>query len=200
MCYFGSVFYWLPSQSCICITQSDYQFCSNSLRLLFFINQPPTVLRSNDAQTEQETVEISVTRLLLKSYYEIVSKNIQDSVPKAIMHFLVSQCTWTTGWYGYRCLSVDATYMQCLQENSLFVFGSHLIVAQGFDLEKCIYISWSRWTIQSGSFKVSSSGSCTGIQLWLILSCVCYVHLCCTCCTGEFGWGWRAPCIFFCSV
>jgi hypothetical protein len=88
VCYFGSVFYWLPSQSCICITQSDYQFW-----LLFFINQPPTVLRSNDAQTEQETVEISVTRLLLKSYYEIVSKNIQDSVPKAIMHFLVSQYT-----------------------------------------------------------------------------------------------------------
>lgn len=58
--------------------------------------------------------------------------------------------------------------MQCLQENSQFVIGGYLIVAQGFDLEKCIYISWSRWTIQSGSFRVSSSGSCTGIQLWLI--------------------------------
>lgn len=100
--------------------------------------------------------------------------------------------TWTTGWYGYRCLLVDATYMQCLQF-SHFVFGGHLIVAQGFDLEKCIYISWSRLTIQSGSFRVSSSGSCTGIQLWLILSCVCYVHLCCICCSGEFGWGWRVP-------
>ncbi len=51
--------------------------------------QPPSVLRPNDTQTEQETVEITVTRLLLKSYYDIVRKNIQDSVPKAIMHFLV---------------------------------------------------------------------------------------------------------------
>lgn len=47
------------------------------------------MLRATDAQTEQETVEIAVTRLLLKSYYDIVRKNIQDSVPKAIMHFLV---------------------------------------------------------------------------------------------------------------
>lgn len=47
------------------------------------------MLRANDAQTEQEYVEIAVTRLLLKSYYNIVRKNIQDSVPKAIMHFLV---------------------------------------------------------------------------------------------------------------
>jgi dynamin 1-like protein len=52
--------------------------------------QPPAVLRSTDAQTEQETLEIAVTRLLLKSYYDIVRKNIQDAVPKAIMHFLVS--------------------------------------------------------------------------------------------------------------
>jgi dynamin 1-like protein len=53
------------------------------------LREPPSVLRPNDTQTEQETVEITVTRLLLKSYYDIVRKNIQDSVPKAIMHFLV---------------------------------------------------------------------------------------------------------------
>lgn len=54
------------------------------------VMQPPAVLRANDALGEQETVEIAVTRLLLKSYYDIVRKNIQDLVPKAIMHFLVS--------------------------------------------------------------------------------------------------------------
>ncbi len=54
-----------------------------------YILQPPAVLRSSDAQTERETLEIAVTRLLLKSYYDIVRKIIQDAVPKAIMHFLV---------------------------------------------------------------------------------------------------------------
>ncbi len=49
-------------------------------------------MRSIDAQIEQETMEIVVTQLLLKSYYDIVHKNIQDVVTKAIMHFLVSWC------------------------------------------------------------------------------------------------------------
>ncbi|EFJ24218.1 hypothetical protein SELMODRAFT_101670 [Selaginella moellendorffii] len=53
------------------------------------LKEPPGTLRATDAQTEQERVEVAVTRLLLKSYYEIVRKNIQDAVPKAIMHFLV---------------------------------------------------------------------------------------------------------------
>lgn len=52
------------------------------------------MLRANDTQTEQEYVEIAVTRLLLKSYYDIVRKNIQDSIPKAIMHFLVRSFIW----------------------------------------------------------------------------------------------------------
>ncbi|GAV90560.1 Dynamin_N domain-containing protein/Dynamin_M domain-containing protein/GED domain-containing protein [Cephalotus follicularis] len=40
--------------------------------------------------TENEAVEISVTKLLVRSYYDIVRKNIQDLVPKTIMHFLVN--------------------------------------------------------------------------------------------------------------
>ena len=32
----------------------------------------------------------NVTERLIKSYFLIVRKNIQDSIPKAIMHFLVN--------------------------------------------------------------------------------------------------------------
>ncbi|KAF5748105.1 dynamin-related protein 3A-like [Tripterygium wilfordii] len=51
--------------------------------------QPPSILKPLEG-TEEETVEVIVTKLLLQSYYDIVRKNIQDLVPKAIMHFLVN--------------------------------------------------------------------------------------------------------------
>lgn len=51
--------------------------------------QPPVILKPSEHQTEQEALEIAITKLLLKSYYDIVRKNVEDSVPKAIMHFLV---------------------------------------------------------------------------------------------------------------
>ncbi|KAJ6797816.1 Uncharacterized protein M6B38_214515 [Iris pallida] len=55
------------------------------------LKEPPMVLRLSENQTEQEALEIAITKLLLKSYYDIVRKIIEDSVPKAIMHFLVNQ-------------------------------------------------------------------------------------------------------------
>ncbi|GLT98011.1 hypothetical protein SLE2022_155450 [Rubroshorea leprosula] len=58
---------------------------------MIHLKEPPTVLKpSSESHSEQEAVEILVTKLLLKSYYDIVRKNIEDSVPKAIMHFLVN--------------------------------------------------------------------------------------------------------------
>ncbi|WCJ18222.1 dynamin related protein [Euphorbia peplus] len=57
---------------------------------MIHLREPPTVLRPSESHSDQETIEIAVTRSLLKSYYDIVRKNIEDSVPKAIMHFLVN--------------------------------------------------------------------------------------------------------------
>ncbi|XP_038700421.1 dynamin-related protein 3B-like isoform X1 [Tripterygium wilfordii] len=53
------------------------------------LREPPSILKPLEG-TEEETVEVIVTKLLLQSYYDIVRKNIQDLVPKAIMHFLVN--------------------------------------------------------------------------------------------------------------
>ncbi|KAH1236290.1 Dynamin-related protein 3A [Glycine max] len=52
------------------------------------LREPPSVLRPLESNSETEAVEITVTKLLLKSYYDIVRKNVEDLVPKAIMHFL----------------------------------------------------------------------------------------------------------------
>ncbi|XP_022988688.1 dynamin-related protein 3A-like [Cucurbita maxima] len=54
------------------------------------LREPPTVLRPSETHTEQEAIEIAITKLLLRSYYDIVRKNIEDLVPKTIMHFLVN--------------------------------------------------------------------------------------------------------------
>ncbi|KAL0905225.1 hypothetical protein M5K25_027414 [Dendrobium thyrsiflorum] len=54
------------------------------------LREPPAILKPSESQSEQEALEISITKLLLKSYYDIVRKNIEDTVPKAIMHFLVN--------------------------------------------------------------------------------------------------------------
>ncbi|XP_010029996.2 LOW QUALITY PROTEIN: dynamin-related protein 3A [Eucalyptus grandis] len=57
---------------------------------MIHLREPPTILRPSEGHSEQEAIEIAVTKLLLRSYYDIVRKNIEDSIPKAIMHFLVN--------------------------------------------------------------------------------------------------------------
>ncbi|KAH6813480.1 dynamin-related protein 3A [Perilla frutescens var. frutescens] len=56
---------------------------------MIHLREPPSVLRPSETHSDQEAIEIAVTKLLLRSYYDIVRKNVEDSVPKAIMHFLV---------------------------------------------------------------------------------------------------------------
>ncbi|KAK4271329.1 hypothetical protein QN277_020039 [Acacia crassicarpa] len=57
---------------------------------MIHLREPPDVLKPSDSNSETEAIEIAVTKLLLKSYYDIVRKNVEDFVPKAIMHFLVN--------------------------------------------------------------------------------------------------------------
>ncbi|EES04116.1 dynamin-related protein 3B [Sorghum bicolor] len=54
------------------------------------LREPPVVLKPLEHQSDQEVLEIAITKLLLKSYYNIVRKNVEDFIPKAIMHFLVN--------------------------------------------------------------------------------------------------------------
>lgn len=76
----------------------EVSYCINVLIILFaytqwlmetLVKQPPVVLKPSEHQSEQEALEIAITKLLLKSYYNIVRKNVEDFIPKAIMHFLV---------------------------------------------------------------------------------------------------------------
>nr|XP_043630212.1 dynamin-related protein 3A-like [Erigeron canadensis] len=83
---------------------------------LIHLKEPPTVLRPSDANSEQEAIEIHVTKLLLRSYYDIVRKNIEDYVPKAIMHFLVNHTKRELHNIFIKKLYRDDLFEQMLQE------------------------------------------------------------------------------------
>lgn len=56
------------------------------------VNLLPDVPINNNSRklTDKEQKDCDVIERLIKSYFYIVRKSIQDSVPKAIMHFLVN--------------------------------------------------------------------------------------------------------------
>ncbi|KAL0384395.1 UNVERIFIED_CONTAM: Dynamin-related protein 3A [Sesamum radiatum] len=78
--------------------------------------QPPSVLRPSETHSDQEAIEITVTKLLLRSYYDIVRKNIEDSVPKAIMHFLVNHTKRELHNVFIKRLYRDNLFEEMLQE------------------------------------------------------------------------------------
>ena len=50
---------------------------------------PPPVLRVSQPKSDQEKMEVDVTRLLVSSYFGIVQGNLEDMVPKVVMNFMV---------------------------------------------------------------------------------------------------------------
>lgn len=54
------------------------------------LERPPLTLKVPKTITDQEEVQVEVTRLLVESYFDIVRRNLQDAVPKALMHFLIN--------------------------------------------------------------------------------------------------------------
>merc|ERR1712048_935230 len=51
---------------------------------------PPVISLASTPLTQRDRVEVSIIKTLLESYLSIVKKNIADSVPKAVMHFMVN--------------------------------------------------------------------------------------------------------------
>uniref|UniRef100_K3Y5J9 Dynamin-type G domain-containing protein n=1 Tax=Setaria italica TaxID=4555 RepID=K3Y5J9_SETIT len=63
---------------------------SSSIKLpsIIQLKEPPITLKPSE--TEQDATEVAIVKLLIKSYYDIVRKSIEDAIPKAVMHFLVN--------------------------------------------------------------------------------------------------------------
>jgi len=61
---------------------------SSKLHTIIQLKEPPITLKPSE--TEQDAMEVAIVKLLIKSYYDIVRKSIEDAIPKAVMHFLVN--------------------------------------------------------------------------------------------------------------
>lgn len=66
-------------------------FASKSKKKLAAMEPPPAVLKASPAQSERETMETEVIKLLISSYFNIIKSTMVDLVPKAIMLNLVRQ-------------------------------------------------------------------------------------------------------------
>ncbi|KAM7470595.1 hypothetical protein LguiA_008778 [Lonicera macranthoides] len=95
---------------------SDHaQSMEHSLSIIH-LREPPTVLRPTETHSDEENLEITVTKLLLRSYYDIVRKNVEDAIPKAIMHFLVNHTKRELHNVFIRKLYRDNLFEEMLQE------------------------------------------------------------------------------------
>ncbi|KAG4969043.1 hypothetical protein JHK87_034694 [Glycine soja] len=52
------------------------------------LREPPPILRPSESNSETDVVKITANKLLLRSYYDIVRKNVEDTIPKEIMYSL----------------------------------------------------------------------------------------------------------------
>ncbi|XP_047321253.1 dynamin-related protein 3A-like isoform X2 [Impatiens glandulifera] len=91
------------------------QFIEHSVSLIQ-LREPPAILRPSETHSDQETVEIIVTKLLLRSYYDIVRKNVEDYIPKAIIHFLVNHTKRELHNVLIKMLYRDDLFEKMLQE------------------------------------------------------------------------------------
>ncbi|VVT56781.1 uncharacterized protein SAPINGB_P005268 [Magnusiomyces paraingens] len=66
-------------------------FASKSKKKLAAMEPPPAVLKASPAQSERETMETEVIKLLISSYFNIIKSTMTDLVPKAVMLNLVRQ-------------------------------------------------------------------------------------------------------------
>jgi len=54
------------------------------------LDSVPMTIKAEGVLSEREVVETELIKSLMESYFNIVRKNTQDTIPKSIMHFLVA--------------------------------------------------------------------------------------------------------------
>jgi len=69
--------------------------------------------------SDKENFETELIKYLLVSYFNIVRKNVKDTVPKSIMHFLVNKSKDCIQNELVSCLYKEELFDELLQESSV---------------------------------------------------------------------------------
>ena len=86
-----------------------------------FTPEPSPTTELTEALSEKEEVETQLIMTLLHSYFAIVRKNLLDSVPKAVMHFLVNHVVEQLGTRLVTELYKEELFVELLQEDEAVV-------------------------------------------------------------------------------
>ncbi|XP_048619288.1 dynamin-related protein 3A-like isoform X1 [Brassica napus] len=145
----------------------DVEDTSQNNSSMIYLKEPPAVLRPSETHTEQEDIEIQITKLLLKSYYDIVRKNIEDLVPKAIMHFLVNHTKRELHNVFIKKLYRENLFEEMLQEPDE-IAGKRKRTQETLHILQQAYRTLDELPLEAGS--VSNGGTdTTGVSKYLDL-------------------------------
>eukprot|EP00946_MAST-07B_sp_MAST-7B-sp1_P000313 g313.t1 len=80
--------------------------------------QMPSSLRQSNEMTERERIEVEIIKSLIRSYFNIVRKNVADLVPKTVMYFLVNHTKQHVQSVLVQRLYRDSSLDELLRETS----------------------------------------------------------------------------------
>ncbi len=80
--------------------------------------QMPSSLRQNSKMTDREMIEVEIIKSLIRSYFNIVRKNIGDLVPKTVMYFLVNHAKENVQSVLVQRLYRDSSLEELLRETN----------------------------------------------------------------------------------
>ena len=81
----------------------------------------PTVIKVSENAKPREQTETEMIKRLITSYFNVVKKNINDSVPKTIVTFLVNHCRNSCEKILVNDLYVESEFDSLLQEKDYIV-------------------------------------------------------------------------------
>jgi len=86
-----------------------------------YLPQPPNHVKVPENISKREQIEVDMIKKLITSYFNVVKKNVNDSVPKTVINFLVNGSKNICERELVQTLYQEKLYDELLEENSFIV-------------------------------------------------------------------------------